>query len=82
MLSVHRRNREILLNTRNALESHVLGNLNGIGTPRSNHLTAWTYIVSVQRLSIHERCVAVKPTKFVCLILTELMVNLSSDDVL
>ena len=32
--------RKILLYTAYALESHVLGNLNGVGAPGGNHLTA------------------------------------------
>ena len=40
--------REILLDTRDALETHVLGNLYGIGAPRSDHLPAWTYKISRQ----------------------------------
>ena len=39
---------EVLLNTRNAVEIHILGNLYGIGAPRSNHFTARSYIPTLQ----------------------------------
>ena len=55
---------EILLYTLNALDTHILGNLNGIGTPRCNHLAARTDEVSVHCLSFHKGCLTVKPTKF------------------
>ena len=45
-------NREILLNTRNAVKTHVLSNLNGIRTPRSNHFTAWADIEALQLLGV------------------------------
>ena len=40
--------REILLNTAYTLKTHVLGNLNGICTPRGNHFAARTYKVTFQ----------------------------------
>ena len=57
-------NGEILLYTLNALDTHILGNLNGIGTPRRNHLAARTDEVSVHCLSFHKGRLTVKPTKF------------------
>ena len=43
---------EVLLNTRNAVKTHVLSNLNGIRTPGSNHFTAWADKVALQLLGI------------------------------
>ena len=34
-------NREILLDTHNTFDTHILGNLYSICTPRSNHLATW-----------------------------------------
>ena len=44
--------REVLLDTRNAVKTHVLSYLNGIRTPRSNHFTAWANIEALQLLGI------------------------------
>ncbi len=52
VLSVLAVNGEVLLNTRNAVKTHVLSNLNGIRTPGSNHFTAWTNIETLQLLGI------------------------------
>ena len=45
---------EELLYTRNAAETHVLRDLNGICTPRRNHLTARTDEVSVELLGVEQ----------------------------
>ena len=47
-------NGEILLDTLNALDAHILGNLNGIGTPRSYHLTTWTNEETFYCLAVDE----------------------------
>ena len=73
---------EILLDTRNAAKTHVLGNLNGIGAPRCNHLAAGTHIKSLQSVNTQAGGIAVKPTKFVDFLLIGLMVNLSRNHVL
>ena len=52
VLSVFAIHREVLLDTRNAVKTHVLSNLNGIRTPRSNHFTAWTDIEALQLLGV------------------------------
>ncbi len=52
VLSVLAIHREVLLNTRNAVKTHILSNLNGIRTPRSNHFTAWTHIEALQLLGV------------------------------
>ena len=58
--------REVLLYTQNAVKAHVLSNLDGIRTPRSNHLTAWPHIEARQRLCILQvDGIAVEPAKFV-----------------
>ena len=59
-----------LLDTLNALDAHILGNLNGIGTPRSYHLTTWTNEETFYCLPVDERCITVKPTKFLNLFFT------------
>ena len=43
---------EVLLNTRNAVKTHVLSYLNGIRTPGSNHFTAWTHKEALQLLGV------------------------------
>ncbi len=68
---------EILLNTRNAVEIHVLGNLYGIGAPRSNHFTARTDIPALKLSGAIERGFSVKPAKFLYLVLRKLVVHLS-----
>ena len=73
---------EVLLNTRDAAESHVLGNLNGIRAPRSNHLAARTHEVAFDGGGVDECCAAVEPAEFVGFFLTELMVCLGGDDAL
>ena len=56
----------VLLYTQNAVKAHVLSNLDGICTPRSNHLTAWSHIVALQRLFVLQvGGVAIEPAKFV-----------------
>ena len=58
--------REVLLYTQNAVKTHVLSNLDGIRTPRSNHLTAWSHIVALQCLFVLQvGGIAIEPTKFV-----------------
>ena len=52
VLSVFAIYREVLLDTRNAVKTHVLSNLNGIRTPRSNHFTAWADIEALQLLGV------------------------------
>ena len=74
--SLFRLHGEVLFYTQNAVKTHVLSNLNGIRTPRSNHFTAWADEVSIQRLGFFGRGVAIEPTQFVNLILIGLMVNL------
>ncbi len=76
VVSVGRAHGEILLNTRNAVEIHVLCYLNGIRTPRSNHFTAWSHEETLEAVCLFEHGVSEEPTKFVNLIAVELMVNL------
>ena len=52
VLSVLAIYREVLLDTRNAVKTHVLSYLNGIRTPRSNHFTAWADIEALQLLGV------------------------------
>ena len=72
---------EVLLYTRNALETHVLSNLNGICTPRCYHLTSRTHEESVQLLCVDECGVAVEPAKGVRLLARGIVINLRCDDV-
>ena len=53
---------EILFYTRNTAEAHVLSNLNGIRTPRSNHLTTRTYETTFQSVFGFHGGTTVKPT--------------------
>ena len=53
---------EILFYTRNTAEAHVLSNLNGIRTPRSNHLTTRTYETTFQSVFGFHRGTTVEPT--------------------
>ena len=73
---------EELLYTRNAAETHVLRDLNGIRTPRRNHLTARTDKVARQLLGVEQRGVAIQPAEGLRLGCAGLMVNLSGNDVL
>ena len=52
VLSVFAIYREVLLDTRNAVKTHVLSYLNGIRTPGSNHFTAWTHKEALQLLGV------------------------------
>ena len=76
VLSVLALDREELFYTRNAVKIHVLCNLYGIRTPRSDHLAARTHEVSFHRFALDERSVTIEPTKFVDFVFTELMVNI------
>ena len=53
---------EILLNTRNAIEIHVLRNLNGIGRPGSDHFAARPHIVAFELLALEHGGIAIEPT--------------------
>ena len=67
---------EILLDADNTLETHVLGDLDGIGTPRSNHLTAWTYKPTLKGGLVDDCCTTEKPAKTIDLIGAELVINI------
>ena len=61
---------EVLLDACHAFQSHVLGNLHGIRTPRGNHLLARAYETAFQVLFTLGRCIAEQPTKlldFLCI---------------
>ena len=73
---------EELLYTRNAAETHVLRDLNGIRTPRRNHLSARADKVTRQLLGVEQRGVAIQPAEGLRLGCAGLMVNLSGNDVL
>ena len=70
---------EILLNTGNAAETHVLGNLHGIGAPGSNHLPTGTHKESLHPLAFHELGITIEPAEFLGFFLTQLMVYFSCD---
>ena len=55
---------EIFLDARDALETHVLGNLHGIGAPRGNHLAARAHEVSRQVVFSLGGSLPKKPAKF------------------
>ena len=54
----------VFLDTTDTLESHILGNLNGIGTPGSNHFPTGTDEESAQGLAFKYGSSAIEPTKF------------------
>ena len=72
--------REILLNTGNALEAHVLCNLYGIGTPRSDHFTTWTIEPACKLLLGEQDGIAEKPAQTLRFISTQLMIDIDSQD--
>ena len=67
MLCVFTLNGEILLNTLDTFDSHVLSDFHGIGAPWGNHLSAWTYKESFQVFFALLLCFSVEPAKFICL---------------
>ena len=69
MVGIFRVNGEVLLNTRNAVEAHILSYLYGIRTPWSNHFAAWAHEEALDSLTLNESGTAVKPTQFIDLIL-------------
>ena len=69
VLCIFRAYGEVLLNTRNAVEAHVLSYLYGIRTPWSNHFAAWTHKEALVSLTLDESGTAVKPTQFIDLVL-------------
>ena len=73
---------EVFLNARNAVEIHVLRNLNGICTPGGNHFATGAYKVAFQLVCIFHGSAAIEPAQFVFLFGGELMVNLRCDDAL
>ncbi len=73
---------EVLLNTRNAGETHVLRDLNGIGAPGGYHLAARSHKETVELLCFQQRSVTVKPAEGLLLLVTGLMVYLSGNDIL
>ena len=73
---------EILFDTRNAVEIHVLRNLDGIRAPGGNHLTAWAYETALEAFAFKELCLAIEPAKFLYFFCGERMVHLGSDDAL
>ncbi len=62
VVGVHGVYGEVLLYTTNALEIHVLRNLNGICTPRGNHLAAWANEITGHALCVNDCGIVVKPT--------------------
>ena len=58
---VFRLYREVFLDTQNAVEIHVLCNLYGIRTPRSDHFASWSDEISFKTLAVFKLCVSVKP---------------------
>ena len=67
---------EVLLDARNAIEVHVLGNLHGVRAPGRHHLAAGAYEAAVYVVGLEQLGAAVQPAKFFYFFLRELMVNL------
>ena len=76
VFSIFRADGEVFLNTQNAVKTHVLCNLNGIGAPRSNHLATGTDEVTFQFLVLEKFCFSVKPAEFMYFILSELVIHI------
>jgi len=72
---------EKFLNTQNAGETHVLGNLNGICTPRGDHFAARAHIEALELLCFELLRVAIEPAQFLSLLLIGLMIDLGGNDV-
>ena len=66
---------EILFNTGNAIQSHVLGDFYGIRTPRSNHFAARTNEMSFQVFFTFGGGFSKKPAEFVAFCLGECVVT-------
>ncbi len=73
---------KVLLYTRNAGETHVLRDLNGISAPGGYHLSAWSYKETIKLLCFQQRGVTVKPAKSLLFLVTGLMVYLSGNNIL
>ena len=54
----------VFLDTTDALDGHILGNLNGIGAPGGNHFPAGADEETVQGFSFNDGSSAIEPTKF------------------
>ena len=78
-LTLHRKE---LFYTQNAIETHVLGYLNGIRTPWSDHLATRSNKEAFQLLGPQWLGIAIEPAQFFCLLLTGPMVHFSGNDVL
>ena len=73
---------EVFLYTRNAVQIHVLCNLNGIRTPGGYHLAARAYEISAEAVFFYECGIAIKPAQFLYFLIIELMVSFSSNNAL
>ena len=78
--SVGRSHGEVLLYTRNAIEAHVLCDLNGIRTPRSNHLASRSDKESAERLFVQQFGIVIQPRQFSHLCIAWQMIYLCCDD--
>ena len=57
--------REVLLDTQNAVEAHILSNLHGICAPRCNHFASWANEAALQVFFTFGLGVAKQPTQLV-----------------
>ena len=73
---------EVFLYTRNAVQIHVLCNLNGICAPGCNHLAARAYEISAEAVVFYECGIAIKPAQFLYFLVIELMVSFGSNNAL
>ena len=67
--------REILFDAGNAVQSHVLGDFHGVGTPGSNHLAARADEMSFQVVFTFGGGFSKKPAEFVAVCLGEFVVT-------
>ena len=82
VLGILRTHGEVLLDTRNALQVHVLRDFYRIGTPRRNHLASRAYEKSLQLIRFQIFRIAIEPAQFVNLVFVQLMVYLSCNYIL
>ena len=71
---------EVFLDTRDASQIHVLGNLYGIRTPWCHHLTARPHIDSIKLFCVYTFCSTKKPAQFAGFFLRRLMVYLGGNN--
>ena len=73
-------NGKILLDALHTLDTHILGNLNGICTPRSNHFATRAYKITFDTLSVNKSGSAVQPAQFFYILFCQEIFRSRSND--